>query len=113
MADFFKEIYATHNPVCQESGRNLVSFSNFNMCHIFPKRKFLSVATDPRNIIVLELNYHTKLDNYLDKMDLASVEEHFPNSWPLIKERVLEMWESITEEGKLKAIFREYLKIED
>lgn len=109
ISEFFKRLLSSNAPRCEESGRIINNFSIFNLCHILPKRYYKSVATNKDNIIILQLDLHTKLDMYLDRMDLVSVQREFPNSWPIILERVSSIYSDIKEEGKLKMKFNEIL----
>lgn len=111
VTEFFKGLLADVAPICEESGTKIRMLSHWNMCHILPKRLYKSIATDRRNIVVLTLENHTKLDNSLDKMDLQKVEKDFPNSYPIMLQRVKEMLKdgSIKEQGKLRMKFEDIL----
>lgn len=109
MAEFFQGVLASNAPFCKETGRRLSPFSHFNCCHIFPKRIYKSVATDPDNIIILSLDMHTRLDNLLDRMEVQKLPEAFPNSWPEMRGKIESLLPRITETNKLKIIFDDML----
>jgi len=77
--------------LCQnsfESGQIITHPTRSNVCHIFPKRNYKSVNTNPQNIIFLTFEEHTKLDYYLDRMDLDGLSKEMPIAWKHIVEQV-------------------------
>lgn len=98
---FFKECAIVLPNFCQESGKPL-NINAFNCAHIFPKRKYKSIDEDFDNIIILDLQHHTTLDNHLDKMEFDKIKEKLPNTYKIIMERLDILLPSITEtDGKL------------
>lgn len=101
-SSFFDEIITLLTPVSQESGRVISNFSKCNLCHVFPKRAYDSVATDINNIVVLTLDEHTIFDQYLDTRNEEKLREEFPNTIKIIQERKKYFLEHVLEEGSLK-----------
>ena len=98
------------NPYCQETGEYIYNVSALNCAHIFPKRRYKSVALNLDNIILYSWNSHTKFDNLLDAMDFKSLEKEFPNSWPVVLSKVKLIIGQVTEHGKLVSKFENYFE---
>ena len=106
LTKFYDAMIACAPEKCQESGVRL----NYRhsqrevVCHILPKRAVKdggvpSQAQNPVNIVYLNIDIHTKMDadlgpkskgKYVTKMKI----------FPLLRERVAKMWDSIKEEEK-------------
>lgn len=102
--EFFIEAIRRFNlhPYCVETGERIWNISSTSVAHIFPKRKYKSIATDFDNIICLSWEMHTLLDRYLDTMQLNKIEEEMPNTWKVIKEKVGLLKDRVLETGKLR-----------
>ena len=84
-----------------------------NVCHILPKRTYVSVATERDNIIFLTLDEHTMFDSYLDCLDFEKLESVFPFIWKYAVKKVIYMYESgmVEEKGNiLLSILERYSK---
>lgn len=84
-----------------------------NVCHILPKRTYMSVATKRDNIIFLTLDEHTMFDSYLDCLDFEKLESVFPFIWKYAVKKVIDMYESgmVEEKGNiLLSILERYNK---
>lgn len=101
-ADFFKTMVERHSkyPYSMESGAYISGLDAKNICHIFPKSKFPSVAEDERNIIVLTWQEHTDFDNLLFENRFDELEEKFPMISQALKFRLPELLERVTERNK-------------
>lgn len=73
-----------------------------NICHLYPKRKYKSVAEDNDNIIYLTVDEHTKFDYLLDTMDFSRLLDEFGNVWLLAARRMRDLAPRVEEDGKLK-----------
>lgn len=100
---------------CQESGNTIIKVSRVNISHIFPKRTYESVMCSEDNYMLYSLQSHTDFDNLLDRLDFPGLEIKFPNSWPIVCLKVRKMLSSgeVTEHGKLRSAFEEYLNLND
>jgi hypothetical protein len=110
--EFFQEAIRRFNtdPYCVETGKRIWNMSSVNCGHLYPKRKYKSVSVDFDNIICLSWEMHTLLDGYLDTMQIDKIKEKMPNTWKVIKEKVLLLKDKILETGKLRdALEREIL----
>jgi hypothetical protein len=85
------------NPYSYESGRKISNSSRMNIAHLFPKRKYKSVACDDNNVVYLTWQEHTDFDYYVDTRDLEKLETFFPKTWMAMK-KVLPL---VVEQGKL------------
>ena len=92
----------------EESGE-YISATKANICHLLPKRKYKSVKSDFRNFVYLTLEQHSRFDYLLDTLQFDKLESEFPNAWPIVCRRVRKILPSVTEQGKLKQKFEEYL----
>lgn len=90
------------NPYCTETGKRIWDISSVNCAHLYPKRKYKSVALNFDNLICLSWEMHTLLDRYLDTMQLNKIEEEMPNTWKVIKEKVGLLKDKVLEIGKLR-----------
>lgn len=109
-SDFFNTFIKTATPVCRESKKPIPNFSKANCCHIFPKRRYKSVAHNPDNIIIYSLQNHTRFDELLDNMDLDGFIKEFPNSCDIVIYKVKKILPLIEEHGNLKNKFEELLE---
>lgn len=98
------------NPVCQETGAYIYNPSSVHCAHIFPKRKYKSIACNIDNIIFLTWDKHTELDSYLDCMDMDRVRERFPKVFNIMRDRFLTLEPLIEEQGKLLEEFKKCFK---
>ena len=73
-----------------------------NICHLYPKRKYKSVAEDNDNIIYLTADEHTRFDYLLDTMDFSRLLDEFINVWLLAARRMRDLAPRVEEDGKLK-----------
>ena len=73
-----------------------------NICHLYPKRKYKSVAEDNDNIIYLTADEHTRFDYLLDTMDFSRLLDEFGNVWLLAARRMRDLTPRVEEDGKLK-----------
>lgn len=73
-----------------------------NICHLYPKRKYKSVAEDNDNIIYLTADEHTRFDYLLDTMDFSRLLDEFGNVWLLAARRMRDLAPKVEEDGKLK-----------
>lgn len=73
-----------------------------NICHLYPKRKYKSVAEDNDNIIYLTADEHTRFDYLLDTMDFSRLLDEFGNVWLLAARRMRDLAPRVEEDGKLK-----------
>lgn len=103
--EFFIEAIKRFNlhPYCTETGVRLWSITSVNIAHLYPKRKYKSVAVDFDNVICLSWEMHTLLDSYLDTMQIDKIKEKMPNTWKVIKEKVVLLKDKILETGKLRS----------
>lgn len=86
--------------VCVESGTVIKELKSSNVCHIFPKRIYKSIETNEDNIIILTAEMHSKLDMYLDNMDLGGLKENMPKSYQYILDKFAVLKDSIKETDK-------------
>lgn len=84
------------------TGSPIPSPSRANVCHLFPKRIYKSVATDDRNVAYLTLEEHTRLDYLLDTYDLGRIESEFGATGVNILGRMAAIAPDVKENGKLK-----------
>lgn len=96
--------------VSEESGKPIYSPNRSNVCHIFPKRIYNSVATHLDNYVYLTLEEHTRFDYLLDTLNFEALELEFPKAWKIVISRVKKLVPHISENGKLKLKFEEYLE---
>jgi len=97
------------HPYSFETGSLITNISGVNIAHLFPKRKYKSVATNLDNFVLLTWDEHTEFDNLLDRMDFDRLKVKFPKSFQKLTE-VLYKYQDILEEGKLKENLFSYLK---
>lgn len=117
LTEFFERVIGSlgDSQRCTETHQAINSIGRVNIAHIFPKRTYESVMCSDNNFIVLSWQAHTDFDGYLDRMDLEGLERNFPNSWPLVLEKVGTMIRTgeVTERGKLIVAFESIIKIGD
>ena len=73
-----------------------------NICHLYPKRKYKSVAEDNDNIIYLTADEHIRFDYLLDTMDFSRLLDEFGNVWLFIAKKMRDLAPKVEENGKLK-----------
>jgi hypothetical protein len=100
-----EEYFSYHIDRCkksEESGVLIYEPSRSNICHILPKRIYKSVQAHLNNYVYLTLDEHTRLDRFLDEMNLEAVQKEFPKIYPILKERFNSLIPYVTEtHGKL------------
>lgn len=89
------------------TGRPIAYPTVCNICHIFPKRMYKSVAKDDYNIIYLTQDEHTFMDRCLDEMDLVKIKERMPDVYAVILSRYEKIKDRIEESGKLKTLLED------
>lgn len=101
--DFYEEAIniAKKHPYSFETGEYIGDITRANIAHLFPKRKYKSLATNHDNVVLLTLEQHTIFDDYLDKMQLDKVQKFFPNTYKKLIS-VFEKYQNEIEECKLK-----------
>lgn len=109
--EFYAKMTEKHSSggVSIESGKPIGNIMAVNMAHIFPKERYKSLATNPRNIVILTWEEHTDFDNLLFKHDFNRLEIDFKNSWSKICEIIIELLPLCVENGKLKSALIKYL----
>lgn len=112
-SDFFAEFQKTATPICRENNKPIYNLSKLNFCHIFPKRKYKSVAHNSDNIIIYSWAKHTLFDDYLDKMDIEGFIQAFPNSKDEVISKVKKLLPILKEHGNLRNKFEEFLAQEN
>lgn len=93
------------------TGRPITYPSVCNVCHIFPKRMYKSVAKEDYNIIYLTQDEHTFMDKCLDEMDLIKLKEKMPEVYNIVLSRYEKIKDKIEEQGKLKNLFENEQRI--
>lgn len=73
-----------------------------NICHLYPKRRYKSVAEDNDNVIYLTIDEHTRFDYLLDTMDFDRLLEEFGDTWLLVAKKMRDLAPKVEEDGKLK-----------
>ncbi len=81
-----------------------------NVCHLYPKRRYKSVARDDDNVIYLTLDEHTRFDYLLDTMDFDRLSSEFGGLWDRIAERMAILAPRVEENGKLKTRLLEWMR---
>ena len=104
--EFFIEAIRRFNlhPYCVETGHRILNLSSTSIAHLYPKRKYKSVAVDFDNVICLSWEMHTLLDGYLDTMQIDKIKEKMPNTWKIIIEKVTILKDRVLEIGKLRTM---------
>jgi hypothetical protein len=95
------------HPYCAETGKRIWGVTSVNCAHLYPKRKYKSVALHFSNLICLSWEMHTLLDSYLDTRQLDKIEKEMPNTWEVIKRKVIILKDQVLETGKLKTLLEE------
>lgn len=96
--DSFFNRHVKQVKVSFESGAKISYPSRKNVAHLFPKRRYKSVATNDENVAYLTWQEHTDFDRYVDTRNLEKLETFFPKTWMRMK-KVLPL---VLEDGKLK-----------
>lgn len=73
-----------------------------NICHLYPKRKYKSVAENNDNIVYLTTEEHTRFDYLLDTMDFDRLLKEFGDTWLFIAKKMRNLAPEVEEDGKLK-----------
>ena len=73
-----------------------------NICHLYPKRKYKSVAEDNDNIIYLTADEHTRFDYLLDTMDFNRLLEEFDDTWLLAANKLTALVPKVEKDDKKK-----------
>lgn len=73
-----------------------------NICHLYPKRRYKSVAENNDNIVYLTTDEHTRFDYLLDTMDFDQLLKEFGNTWLFIAKKMRDLAPEVEEDGKLK-----------
>lgn len=73
-----------------------------NICHLYPKRRYKSVAENDDNIVYLTIDEHTRFDYLLDTMDFDQLLKEFGNTWLFIAKKMRDLAPEVEEDGKLK-----------
>lgn len=92
----------SNNPVSITGERIYGKPSRANVCHLYPKRKYKSVAMDDTNVVYMTVEEHQELDNMLDCMDIEKVERRFGAAGAIILGRMASLLPYVKENGKLK-----------
>lgn len=94
----------------EESGKPIPEPTVVNVCHIFPKRAYPSIAGDLENVVYLTWQEHHDFDKLLDQHDWSGLEREFPNCWYDVCVRAANLTRRVTERGKLRTLYEEYLE---
>jgi len=102
--EFMEAMAACAPQTCMESGDPLViKVNTFEViCHILPKRETGGVpsqAQNPMNIVYINVDIHNKMDKDLGAKSKGNYVRTM-KIFPLLKERVKMMWNSIPEEER-------------
>lgn len=110
LVSFFTEAIklSKNHPYSIETGRFISDVGGVNIAHLFPKRKYKSVATNLDNFVLLTWEEHTEFDNLLDRMEFDKLKEKYPKSFERLV-KVLTKYHDILEHGKLKENLISYL----
>lgn len=84
------------------TGKPIYYPSAANICHLYPKRRYKSVATDDRNVVYLTLEEHNMFDRLLDCMEFDKLLKEFGGVWIKIARTMTDLAPEVEEEGKLK-----------
>lgn len=106
------EYFDYHISRCKFSEESLIPISNptrSNICHILPKSTHESLGEDIRNYIYLTQEEHNRFDNLLFKHAFEKLEQEFPRSWKLVKERLLDIIDDCKENTFLLIELRKIL----
>lgn len=88
-------------PYSYESGVLISNVTKFNICHLFPKRSFKSVANNTDNFVLLTREEHTRFDHLLDLHRFGDLQKEFPKSFQKLVD-FYKKYESILEDKRLK-----------
>lgn len=81
-----------------------------NVCHLYPKRRYRSVAENDKNIVYLTIDEHTRFDYLLDTMDFDRLLDEFGGIWLAIARRMMDLAPEVKEQGKLKISLISWIK---
>lgn len=97
---FFKEQLSVLGrfAISEHSGVRINYPKKSNIAHLFPKRYFKSIATDPENIIFLTWGEHSTFDGLLDKFEFKRLEEELELGWEIAVTRMANLIDKIPEE---------------
>ena len=99
LPDFFKMMIEKLSETCMScTGKPIPNPSSLNICHILPKRKYSSVATEGENIIFLTAEEHERFDYLLDSFQFDALDSELSVAWGRAVRQVIEM----EKEGKIK-----------
>lgn len=98
-------------PRSQNTGEFIPHPSIFNICHLIPKSKAISVACNDYNVIYLTIDEHSLMDDCIFKHDLTKVKEQMPNVYRLMKEKLTEILPLTVERNKMFDYLCEEFKI--
>lgn len=84
------------------TGRRIINPTVSNICHLYPKRRYVSVAMDDRNVVYLTAGEHTRLDYLLDTMDFDRLSAEFGKAWDIMSGMMVSLAPEVIENGKLK-----------
>ena len=99
--------YYNSKPFSEHSGESISDIKRLNIAHLFPKRKYKSVACLLENVCLLTWKEHTEFDMLIDTNKIEEIEKKFPNIWIRIK-KVLYL---VQEHGKLRLAIEEYIEL--
>lgn len=92
------------------TGKPIYYPSAANICHLYPKRRYKSVATDDRNVVYLTLEEHNMFDRLLDCMEFDRLLKEFGGVWIKIARTMTDLAPEVEEEGKLKTSLMIWMK---
>ena len=97
----------------EESFKQISEPTRANICHILPKRKYISVQNNLLNFIYLDLEEHSRFDLLLDSLRFLELEVEFPNSWGLACKRINMFIDDVEENGIIIRELKKYLNEKD
>lgn len=109
--DFYRRLAEDlmFSAVSIETGIGIPNPSAMNMAHIFPKDSYPSVATNPKNIVMMTWEEHTRFDELLGSHEFEKLAIEFPNSWGKICGIVWALLPEVTERKPLRIKLEKYL----
>ncbi len=104
------DFYAGHIEKIKEVGMSYTGSpihfaSSCNVCHVFPKRIYKSVAMDDDNIVYLTDGEHGVFDRYLDSMDICGLKRDHPVLYGIAMASYRKTKDRIKERGRLIEVF--------
>jgi len=111
LVPFFVEAIskAEDNPYCEETGEYISEPSSWNIAHIIPKSSNPEIMTHPLNYMVYSKESHAMFDHLLFSHKLEELEKTFPNSWPIVLDKLKVLMPLITKKNNLFWKLEEYL----